>query len=56
MTLLAICGLIILAAVIGMIVSVQRRGSAHYVHPTGQDRGNQATAEGEAGTHSVFHK
>jgi hypothetical protein len=56
MTFLAIFALVVLAAAVGMIVSVQRRGSGYYANPTGQDRPNQPTPEEEAGTHSVFHR
>jgi hypothetical protein len=56
MTFLVISGLVVIAAVIGMIVSVQRRENGYYAHPTGQDRPNYATTEEEAGTHSVFDR
>jgi len=49
MIFLAICGLAVFAAVIAMIVSVQRRSGGFYSRPSGQDKPGQATPEQQAG-------
>jgi cytochrome c-type biogenesis protein CcmE len=49
MTFLVVGALVVFAAVIGMMLSVQRRNGGFYAHPSGQDTPKRATPEQQAG-------